>query len=80
MIVAMTSSPSPILITITYISSNILASSHGLDVTDDKRSKPRRLDSMFTHAVESNFRALFPEEFSEAAGRTTTYLVTAVES
>jgi hypothetical protein len=80
MIVAMTSSPSPILITITYISSNILASSHGLDVTDDKRSKPCRLDSMFIHVVESNFRALFPEEFSEAVVRTTTYLVAAVES
>jgi len=69
MIIAMTSSPSPIL-TITYISSNILASSHGLDVADDKRSKPRRLDSMFIRTVESNFRALFPEEFSEAVGRT----------
>jgi hypothetical protein len=73
MIVAMTSSPSPIL-TITYISSNILASSHGLDVADDKRSKPRRLDSMFTHAVEFNFRALFPEEFSETVGGTNNIL------
>jgi hypothetical protein len=80
MIVAMTSSPSPILITITYISSNILASSHGLDVTDDKRSKSSRLDSTFTHAVESIPRALFPEEFCEAARKQTTYLVAAVES
>jgi hypothetical protein len=71
---------SPILITITYISSNILASPPGLDVTDDKRSKARRLDSTFTHAVESNPRALFSEEFSRPQEEQTTYLIAAAES